>query len=79
LDIFDGIVTHGRFISVQGALRKSQTDVIDQARQIELQAARLFQFHRSQGGPGSQQKCRKKPMKPLREAEARAAAGTALN
>jgi outer membrane protein TolC len=54
-DIFDGMLTHGRVVQARAIYEKAKTDVIDQARQIELQ---------------------EEAEEALREAEARAAAGT---
>ena len=76
-DIFDGMLTHGRVIQSKALYEKAKTDVIDQARQIELQVRTAYSsFIEAREVLESQQKVQEEADEALREAEARAAAGT---
>ncbi len=76
-DIFDGMLTHGRVIQAKALYEKAKTDVIDQARQIELQVRTAYSsFIEAREVLESQQKVQEEAEEALREAEARAAAGT---
>jgi outer membrane protein TolC len=76
-DIFDGMLTRGRVIQARALYEKAKTDVIDQARQIELQVRTAYSsFIEAREVLESQQKVQEEAEEALREAEARAAAGT---
>ncbi|MGA3164300.1 MAG: TolC family protein, partial [Verrucomicrobiota bacterium] len=76
-DIFDGMLTHGRVVQARALYEKAKTDVIDQARQIELQVRTAYSsFIEAREVLESQQKVQEEAEEALREAEARAAAGT---
>jgi outer membrane protein TolC len=76
-DIFDGMLTRGRVIQARALYEKAKTDVIDQARQIELQVRTAYSsFIEAREVLDSQQKVQEEAEEALREAEARAAAGT---
>jgi outer membrane protein TolC len=76
-DIFDGMLTHGRVVQAKALYEKAKTDVIDQARQIELQVRTAYSsFIEAREVLESQQKVQEEAEEALREAETRAAAGT---
>jgi outer membrane protein TolC len=76
-DIFDGMLTHGRVIQARALYEKAKTDVIDQARQVELQVRTAYSsFIEAREVLESQQKVQEEAEEALREAEARAGAGT---
>jgi outer membrane protein TolC len=76
-DIFDGMLTHGKVIQAKALHEKAKTDVIDQARQIELQVRTAYSsFIEAKEVLESQQKVQEQAEEALREAGARSAAGT---
>lgn len=76
-DIFDGLLTHGRVVQAQALYDKSRTDLADEARQIELQVRTAYsQFVEAKEVLDSQQKVQEEAEEALREARARAEAGT---
>jgi outer membrane protein TolC len=76
-DIFDGMLTHGRVVQARALYEKAKTDVIDQARQIELQVRTAYSsFIEAREVLESQQKVQEEAEEALREAEARATTGT---
>ena len=76
-DIFDGLLTHGRVVQARALHDKSQTDLADQSRQIELQVRTAYSdFIEAKEVLDSQQKVQEQADEALREARARAEAGT---
>jgi outer membrane protein TolC len=76
-DIFDGMLTRGKVIQAQALYEKSRTDVEDMGRQIELEVRTAYsQFIEAQEVLDSQKTVQAEAEEALREAEARAAAGT---
>jgi len=76
-DIFDGMLTRGKVIQARALYEKSKTDVEDTGRQIELEVRTAYsQFIEAQEVLDSQKTVQAEAEEALREAEARAAAGT---
>ncbi|HEU5396071.1 MAG TPA: TolC family protein, partial [Verrucomicrobiae bacterium] len=76
-DLFDGLLTHGKVVQAKAQYQRSQTDLADQSRQIELQVRTAYSdFIEAKEVLDSQQKVQEEAEEALREAEARAAAGT---
>jgi outer membrane protein len=76
-NIFDGLLTYGKVIQAKALYEKSKTDLADQARQIELQVRTAYSgFIEAKEVLDSQEKVQEEADEALREAEARAAAGT---
>jgi outer membrane protein TolC len=75
--IFDGLLTHGKVVQAKALYAKSKTDVEDQSRQIELEVRTAYsQFIEAREVLESQKTVQAEAEEALREAEARAAAGT---
>ena len=76
-DIFDGMLTHGKVIQARALYERAKTDVVDEARQIELQVRTAYSsFIEAKEVLESQLKVQEEAEEALREAEARADAGT---
>ena len=76
-NIFDGMLTRGKVVQARALYEKSKTDVVDAGRQIELEVRTAYsQFIEAREVLESQQKVQEEAEEALREAEARAAAGT---
>lgn len=76
-DIFDGMLTHGKVIQAKALYEKSRTDVDDKGRQIELEVRTAYSdFIEAREVLDSQQKVQEQADEALREARARAEAGT---
>jgi outer membrane protein TolC len=76
-NIFDGLLTHGKVVSAKADYHHAQTDVIDKARQIELEVRTAYsQFIEAREVLDSQTKVLEQADEALREADARAGAGT---
>jgi outer membrane protein len=76
-DIFDGFLTRGKVIQAQALYERSKNDLADQSRQIELQVRTAYSsFIEAKEVLDSQSKVQEEAEEALREAEARAAAGT---
>jgi outer membrane protein TolC len=76
-DIFDGMLTRGKVIQAHALYEKSRTDVEDRGRQIELEVRTDYSlFIEAQEVLDSQKTVQAEADEALREAEARAAAGT---
>ncbi|HTX22182.1 MAG TPA: TolC family protein [Candidatus Aquilonibacter sp.] len=76
-DIFDGMLTHGKVIQANALYEKSQTELADESRQIELQVRTGYSdFIEAKEVLDSQKTVQAEAEEALREAEARAAAGT---
>ena len=76
-DIFDGMLTRGKVIQAKALYEKSKTDVEDMGRQIELEVRTAYsQFIEAREVLDSQKTVQAEAEEALREAEARAAAGT---
>ncbi|MBU6409616.1 MAG: TolC family protein, partial [Verrucomicrobia bacterium] len=76
-DIFDGWLTRGKVVQAQALYKKSQISLADEARQIELQVRTAYsQFVEAGEVLDSQKKVQEEAEEALREAEARATAGT---
>ena len=76
-DIFDGMLTRGKVAQAQALYEKSKTDVEDMGRQIELEVRTAYsQFVEAQEVLDSQKTVQAEAEEALREAEARAEAGT---
>jgi outer membrane protein TolC len=76
-DIFDGMLTRGKVIQAKALYEKSETDLTDQGRQIELQVRTAYsQFIEAKEVLDSQAKVQEQADEALREAKARAGAGT---
>ena len=75
--IFDGLLTHGKVVQAKALYEKSQTDLADQSRQIELQVRTAYSdFIEARELLDSQLKVQEEADEALREAQARASAGT---
>ncbi len=75
--IFDGMLTRGKVVQAKALYEKSKTDVVDTGRQIELEVRTAYsQFIEAREVLESQQKVQEEAEEALREAEARAEAGT---
>jgi outer membrane protein TolC len=76
-DIFDGMLTHGKVVQARALYEKSRTDVDDKGRQIELEVRTAYSdFIEAREVLDSQQKVQEQADEALREARARAEAGT---
>ena len=76
-NIFDGALTYGKVIQAKANYSKAQTDLDDQARQIELQVRTAYSdFVEAKETLDSQTKVQEEAEEALREAKARAEAGT---
>jgi len=76
-NIFDGALTYGKVLQAKALYEKSKTDLADQSRQIELQVRTSYSdFIEARETLDSQQKVVEEAEESLREARARADAGT---
>ncbi len=76
-DIFDGMLTRGKVVQARALYEKSRTDVEDMGRQIELEVRTAYsQFIEAREVLDSQKTVQAEAEEALREAEARATAGT---
>ena len=76
-DIFDGLLTHGKVVQANALYEKSKNDLTDQSRQIELEVRTAYSdFIEAKEVLDSQQKVQEEADEALREAKARAEAGT---
>ncbi|HEX9046862.1 MAG TPA: TolC family protein [Verrucomicrobiae bacterium] len=75
--IFDGLLTHGKVIQAKAQYARAGTDLADQSRQIELAVRTAYSdFIQARETLESQQKVQEEAEEALREANARAQAGT---
>jgi len=75
--LFDGMLTHGKVLQAQALYAKSKTNLEDESRQIELQVRTAYSdFVDAKEVLDSQQKVQEEADESLREAKARADAGT---
>ena len=76
-DIFDGMLTHGKVVQARALYERAKTDVVDEGRQIEIQVRTAYSdFVGAREVLDSQKTVQAEAEEALREAEARAAAGT---
>jgi outer membrane protein TolC len=76
-NIFDGMLTRGKVVQARALYEKSRTDVDDKGRQIELEVRTAYSdFIEAREVLESQQKVQEQADEALREARARADAGT---
>jgi outer membrane protein TolC len=76
-NIFDGMLTHGKVVQAKALYDKSKNDLADQSRQIELEVRTDYSdFIEAKEVLGSQEKVQEEADEALREAKARADAGT---
>ena len=76
-DVFDGMLTHGKVVQARALYEKARTDVDDKGRQIELEVRTAYSdFIEAREVLDSQQKVQEQADEALREARARAEAGT---
>jgi outer membrane protein TolC len=76
-DIFDGMLSHGKVVQARAFYDKAKTDVVDTGRRIELEVRTDYsQFIEAREVLDSQQKVQEEADEALREASARADAGT---
>jgi len=76
-NIFDGLLTHGKVIQARALHDKSKTDLADQSRQIELEVRTAYSdFIEAKEVLDSQETVQAEADEALREANARAEAGT---
>jgi outer membrane protein len=76
-NIFDGLLTHGKVIQAKAQHEHAKTDLDDQSRQIELAVRTTYSdFIQARETLESQQKVQEEADEALREANARAEAGT---
>jgi outer membrane protein TolC len=76
-NIFDGLLTHGKVIQAKAQAAHAQTDLADQSRQIELAVRTAYSdFIEAREILESQSKVQEQADEALREANARADAGT---
>ncbi len=76
-NIFDGLLTHGKVIQANSQYARAKTDLADQSRQIELAVRTAYSdFLEAKEVLESQQKVQEEADEALREAKARAEAGT---
>ena len=76
-DIFDGMLTRGKVMQAKANYEKSRTDLDDRARQIELEVRTSYSdFIKAREVLDSQTKVQEEAEEALREASARADAGT---
>ena len=77
-DLFDGMLTRGKVVSAKSAHEKSQTELDDTTRRIELEVRTAYsQFIEAREVLDSQKKVQEAAEESLRLAKARADAGTA--
>ncbi len=75
--IFDGLLTHGKVVQAKANYDKSRTDLDDRARQVELEVRTSYSdFIKAREVLESQIKVQEEAEEALREAKARADAGT---
>jgi len=76
-NIFDGLQTHGNVVQAKAQYEHAKTDLDDQSRQIELAVRTAYSdFIQARETLESQQKVQEEAEEALREANARAEAGT---
>jgi outer membrane protein TolC len=76
-NLFDGLLTHGKVVQANALHDKSKNDLADQSRQIELQVRTAYSdFIEAKEVLDSQLKVQEEADEALREARARAEAGT---
>ena len=76
-NIFDGLATHGNVLQANAQFAHAKTDLADQSRQIELAVRTAFSdFIEAKEVLASQEKVQEEADEALREAKARADAGT---
>lgn len=76
-NIFDGLLTHGKVVQARAQADRAQTDLADQSRQIELAVRSAYSdFIQAREILESQGKVQEEADEALREANARADAGT---
>jgi len=76
-NIFDGLLTHGKVIQAKAQYNHARTDLDDQSRQIELSVRTAYSdFIEARETLESQEKVQEEADEALREANARAEAGT---
>jgi len=76
-DIFDGMLTHGKVIQAKAQFEHAKNDLADQSRQIELAVRTAYSdFIEAHETLDSQEKVQEEAEEALREAKARADAGT---
>ena len=76
-NIFDGLLTHGKVTQAKALYEKSKNDLTDQSRQIELEVRTAYsEFIEAKEVLDSQEKVQEEADEALREAKARADAGT---
>lgn len=76
-DIFDGMLTRGKVVQARALYERSRTDVEDKGRQIELEVRTAYsQFIEAREVLDSQKTVQAEAEEALREAQARATAGT---
>jgi len=76
-DIFDGMLTHGKVVQAKALYEKSENNLTDQSRQIELEVRTDYSdFIEAKEVLDSQEKVQEEADEALREAKARADAGT---
>jgi outer membrane protein TolC len=76
-NIFDGALTYGKVIQAKALYEKAKTDLADQGRQIELQVRTAYSdFVEARETLDSQEKVQEEAEEALREARARAEAGS---
>jgi outer membrane protein len=76
-DIFDGLLTRGKVVQANALYKKSKNDLTDQSRQIELEVRTAYSdFVEAKEVLDSQEKVQEEADEALREAKARAEAGT---
>jgi len=76
-NIFDGMLTRGKVVQARALYDKAKTEVVDTSRQIELEVRTAYsQFIEAREVLESQKTVQAEAEEALREADARAAAGT---
>jgi outer membrane protein TolC len=76
-NFFDGLLTHGKVLQAKAQADKARTDLTDQSRQIELAVRTAYSdFIEARETLESQDKVQEEADEALREARARAEAGT---
>jgi len=76
-NIFDGLATHGHVVQAKAMHEKSQTDLANESRQVELDVRTAYSlFIEAREVLDSQEKVQQEAEEALREANARAEAGT---
>lgn len=76
-NLFDGLATHGKVMQAKAQHERAVTDLADQSRQIELQVRTAYSdFIEAKEVLQSQEKVQEEAEEALREAAARASAGT---